>query len=146
MGIFYVLAAFLVACGLCVLRGVAQPQNTGRDGVAWRRIFTEAERVKHFVNGDRLCERCAGAPEALELATADEDFLEDGTRTLMAVDVKTIGDFHDATPRAVFSLPPSYQELYNTPDGQRFLFAKSIRENDTDALTVVQNWPALLSK
>ena len=71
-------------------------------------------------------------------------FIDDGTRTLTAVDVNTSGKYTVGTPRALFTLPISYYPWFNTPDGQRFLFAKAIPGESSDALTLVQNWPALL--
>ena len=74
-------------------------------------------------------------------------FLEDGTRTLMAVDLTSAGDIGDALPRALFSLPAAYREKwYNTADGRRFLFAKPVTREGTYMLTLVQNWPALLTQ
>jgi Tol biopolymer transport system component len=74
-------------------------------------------------------------------------FVEDGTRTLMAVDLTSAGGFGRARPRALFSLPASYlDKWYNTADGRRFLFAKPVTREGTYMLTLVQNWPALLTQ
>jgi hypothetical protein len=64
----------------------------------------------------------------------------------MAVEVTTPDGFNGAMPRALFSVPASVAGAVVQADGRRFLFAKTIREESTDALTFVQNWPALLTK
>ena len=72
-------------------------------------------------------------------------FFADDTRTVMAVDVNTSGGYTVGKPQALFSLPISFTDAwFNTPDGQRFLFAKPIPGERSDALTLVQNWLALL--
>ena len=74
-------------------------------------------------------------------------FVEDSTRTLMSVDLTSAGGFRGAMPRALFSLPASYRDKwYNTADGRRFLFAKPVTKEGTYMLTLVQNWPALLTQ
>ena len=72
-------------------------------------------------------------------------FFDDGARMVMAVDVPAAGGFDARPPRALFSVAAAYTDgWFNTPDGERFLFAKNIPEESVDALTLVQNWPALL--
>ena len=72
-------------------------------------------------------------------------FIDDDTRTLRAVDVNTSGRYTVGKPRALFPVPISFTDSwFNTSDGQRFLFAKAIPGESGDALTLVQNWPALL--
>ena len=71
-------------------------------------------------------------------------FIDAGTNSLATVDVDTAGV---GIPRALFTVPTSYSDLwFNTADGQRFLFAKDIRDGSREALTLVQNWPALLKQ
>lgn len=72
-------------------------------------------------------------------------FVDDVSRTLMAMEVTAAG-FEGVTPRPLFSLPSYLDPWYNTHDGQRFLFAKSVQEDSGAALTLVQNWPGLLRK
>ena len=72
-------------------------------------------------------------------------FIDDDTRTLRAVAVNTSGRYTVGKPRALFPVPISYADAwFNTSDGQRFLFAKAVPGESNDALTLVQNWPALL--
>ncbi len=72
-------------------------------------------------------------------------FIDDDTRTLRAVAVNTSGSYTVGKPRSLFPVPISYGDAwFNTPDGERFLFAKAVPGERGYALTLVQNWPALL--
>ena len=77
-------------------------------------------------------------------------------RQVVAVDVRTVGELHLGTPRALFSarvdpwpaplaVSNGYRKTYTVmPDGQRFLVNVLVRQQNTQAINVMLNWSARL--
>ena len=75
---------------------------------------------------------------------------------MMAVEVGAAATFEPGAPRSLFSarsgaLPASFavfngdRKTYTvTPDGQRFLVNVLAREQNTQAMSVMLNWPSTL--
>jgi hypothetical protein len=70
----------------------------------------------------------------------------------MAVPTTTAAGFEAAKPRALFEMKvrdlafPFIKRYDVTPDGQRFVVLEVTGRGGPSALTVVENWPALLPK
>ena len=73
---------------------------------------------------------------------------------VMAVEVSTTPTFHAGNPRALFEVPQAFLRVSATPgnlaavapDGQRFLFAMPVQQNDREEFSAILNWPEKLKR
>ncbi|HWS98118.1 MAG TPA: hypothetical protein VN620_16765, partial [Candidatus Methylomirabilis sp.] len=71
---------------------------------------------------------------------------------VMAVDIDTSKGFQAATPRRLFTVPPTvhftapFASYDISPDGKRFLFLAAPGQGHVIPFTVVLNWAAGLKK
>ena len=79
-----------------------------------------------------------------------ELFYISAERKMMAVDLTTTPTLKAGIPKALFQTRlPSAISTYNwdvSADGKRFLVATSPRDPAQSAITVVTNWPSMLTK
>lgn len=133
-------------------RWVAYESNeSGRDEIYVRAFSPDTGGVKANRGGKWLVSTSGGIQPHWR-GDGKELYYIAGNGKLMAVKVLADSAFHAGVPKALFQAPPldvAGDWVTNwdvAPDGKRFLFVTSVKQNAESPLTVMMNWQSALKK
>jgi Tol biopolymer transport system component len=128
--------------------------ESGRNEVYVQRFIPEPDGGVLPAAGKWLVSKGGGAGMIHWRADGRELYYLSPDGNVMAVEVATTPDFRASTPKALFQLPANFLHRFSFPgtladvaaDGQRFLFALPVQQDEPDEFNVVLNWQTGLTK